>query len=420
MQDHHLQQPRIYHGYWLIGAAFIAQFMSVGVQNYVIGPFMLPMIEELGWSRAEYTIPRTLGQVVMAMTGFYIGTHVDRLGARRFMLIGIVILCTALYLLGLITALWQWVLLNGVVLTAGAAMIGNLVVNVTLSKWFVSFRGRAIALAAMGVSFAGVVLTPLSTWVIDQWGWRLAWQLLAVLVITLVGPVSLMMRRAPEDFGLQPDGHTAETATPKQLAKAFADYENSITRRQALRMPTFYLLVLAFGMFVITIQVMLLQTVPLMTDAGYDRTTAALMITLASVPALLSKPIWGWLIDGLDAKPLASVSAVITGLSLLMIAWGTADAITWLIYTGFAVLGFGWGGMIPLQEVIWATFFGRRYLGAVRSAALPFSLLLTAGAPLATSYYHDLVGSYTGAIVIVAVFNLISAALIYVLRKPIK
>ena len=140
----------------------------------------------------------------------------------------------------------------------------------------------------------------------------------------------------------------------------------------------------------------------------------------ASVPALLSKPIWGWLIDGLDAKPLASVSAAITGISLLMIAWGTTDAVTWLIYTGFAVLGFGWGGMIPLQEVIWATFFGRRYLGAVRSAALPFSLLLTAGVPLATSYYHDLVGSYTGAIVIVAVFNLISAALIFVLRKPIK
>jgi hypothetical protein len=82
------------------------------------------------------------------------------------------------------------------------------------------------------------------------------------------------------------------------------------------------------------------------------------------------------------------------------------------------VLGFGWGGMIPLQEVIWASFFGRRYLGAVRSAALPFSILLTAGAPLATSYYFDIVGNYDGAILVVGSANLLSAVMLACLRKP--
>ncbi|MCH8257300.1 MAG: hypothetical protein IIA75_05280 [Proteobacteria bacterium] len=78
------------------------------------------------------------------------------------------------YLLALIEYLWQWIILNGLVLTVGAALIGNLVVNVTLAKWFVDFRGRAIAFAAMGVSFAGVILTPVVTFVIDSEGWRVA------------------------------------------------------------------------------------------------------------------------------------------------------------------------------------------------------------------------------------------------------
>lgn len=411
-------RPPLYYGYWLIAAAFVAQFVAVGVQNYVIGPFMIPMTEELGWTRAEFTLPRTLGQVVMALTGFVIGGYVDRLGARRFMFVGTAILGVALVGLSLIENLWQWVLLNGLILTLGAALIGNLVVNVTLAKWFVNFRGRAIAFAAMGVSFAGVLLTPLATWMIDTQGWRTAWQLLGIGTICLVVPVAFTMRRAPEDHGLLPDGHTEEDIRMGRGARALADFENSMTRREAIRTSSFYLLVLAFGLFTITIQVMLLQTVPFVTDAGYSRAAAALMITVASVPALLSKPVWGWLIDGLEPKPLAATSAGLTGASLFLIVFATQIGSLPLLYTGFAILGFGWGGMIPLQEVIWASFFGRRYIGAVRSAALPFSLFLSAGAPLATSYYFDVIGNYDGAILAVGAANLASAAMILAIRKP--
>ena len=66
---------------------------------------MIPMTEELGWTRAEYTIPRTIGQVIMAITGFIIGGYVDKLGARRFMFIGVSILAIALFLLGTIQTL---------------------------------------------------------------------------------------------------------------------------------------------------------------------------------------------------------------------------------------------------------------------------------------------------------------------------
>ena len=408
----------IYYGYWLIVAAFIAQFVSVGAQSYVIGPFMIPMTTELGWTRAEFTLPRTIGQVVMAFTGFFIGSLVDRKGARGFMLGGVVILAAALFLLSKVNALWQWILLNGIVLTIGASLIGNLVVNVTLAKWFVDFRGRAIAFAAMGVSFAGVLLTPLATWAIDLYGWRTGWQLLSIGAFIFVVPTALAMRRSPEDYNLNLDGKSDHQVSQGFAQKAEDDFNNSMTRAQALRSLTFYWLVIAFGMFGITIQVMLIQTVPFMTDAGYDRTTAALMITIASVPALVSKPIWGWLIDGLQPKPLASISAAITGGSLFVIVYGAHVASLPILITGFALLGFGWGGMIPLQEVIWASYFGRRYLGGVRSAAMPFSIMLTAGAPLATSYYYDVFGDYNGAILIVAVANMLSAVLILFLKKP--
>jgi OFA family oxalate/formate antiporter-like MFS transporter len=408
---------RIYYGYWLVVAGFVTQFLSVGAMNYSIGAFMLPMTTDLSWSRAEFILPRSLGQFVMAFTGFYIGSYVDRLGARAFVLAGLIILTAALWGLSMIQTWWQWVILNGILLTVGASLIGSLVVNVTLSKWFVANRGQAIGWSSMGVSFAGIGLTPVITRYIDAYGWRAGWQAMAVATLVLALPAALMMRRAPEDYGLNPDGRSTAQMTTEAGARAQADYDTSVTRRQALRMPLFYMLVGAFSMFQVLIPVVLFQTIPFMTDAGYSRSTAALMITIASVPALVTKPMWGWLIDRVNPKPLAAFSVALSGLALIMIVLSVQARSTSLEYLSFFVLGIGWGGVIPMQEVIWASYFGRRYLGAVRSAALPFALILGAGGPLAVGHYHDVVGNYDGAFIIVGCMSLLAGALILALPR---
>ena len=138
-----LRRQSLYFGYWLIAASFAVQFVSVGVTNYAAGPFLTPMTEDLGWTRAEFTIPRSLGGLVMALAGFFIGTWVDRFGGRRSWSAASCsrrLRCA----LGRHRTLAEWVVLNGVLLSVGAALFGNLVVNVTLAKWFVALRGRAV------------------------------------------------------------------------------------------------------------------------------------------------------------------------------------------------------------------------------------------------------------------------------------
>ena len=238
-----VQNNRIYYGYWLIAAAFVAQFVAIGMYSYVLGSFMTPMIDELGWSRAEFTITRSVGQLVMAAVGIYIGSRVDRFGARPIMLVGTTVLAASLALHAFVDTLVGWIVLNGVVMTVGCAMIGNLVVNVTLSKWFVVNRGKAIAWAAMGVSLGGIVLTPLATWLIDNVGWREAWGWLALFAAVLLYPVTIMMRRAPEDYGLAPDGFSEAQLQAGAGEAADRENQNAFTRTQALRTLSFYGLV---------------------------------------------------------------------------------------------------------------------------------------------------------------------------------
>ena len=334
------------------------------------------------------------------------------------MLIGTTILSVSLALHSQVTALWEWVVVNGVVVTVGCTLIGNLVVNVTLAKWFVEKRGQAIAWATMGVSTAGVVITPLVTYLIDAFDWQTAWLLLAAGSALVMYPVAFVMRRRPEDHGWHPDGKSSQDVAEGRAAKAADDYARSLTRRQALRTVSFYALVVAFGLFTINIVVILLQTVPYLSDLGFSRTQAAFAITVASVPAMVAKPIWGYFIDHMPAQPLAALSAAFTGLSLFGIVFAVYnDSLPW-IYVGYFLLGVGWGGMMPMQEFIWGSFFGRRYLGAVRSAGLPIALIISASAPLLVSYYHDVYGTYQGALMAVAGLSVLSGLLILWVPRP--
>ena len=408
----------VYFGWWLVAAAFTAQLISVGAQNYVFGAFQTPMTDELGWSPSQYVAARTIGMALFALTGLFIGTYVDRHGGRRLMLVGALILGVAMFGQSFVQELWQWWLLNGVILTSGAAMTGNLVVNVTVAKWFVENRGRASGIAAMGVSFAGISITPLAALLIDEFGWRQAWRWLALGAVLVLIPVSFLMRRTPEDHGLYPDGKSAEEVAGGGGARAAADYATSLTRAQALRTRSFYLLVGAFGLGVLSVGVILINAIPYMEDAGYPRTTGALMITVVSIPAMLTKPVWGYLIDRVDARHMSMLGFVVSGISLVFLVTSVRAQADLLVYTAFFALGVGWGGLIPLQEVVWASFYGRRYLGAVRSAGMPFALFLSASGPLLTALYFDRVGNYDGAFLAVAAFALVAVVLLSLASKP--
>jgi len=408
---------RIYYGYWIVVAGLVTQFIAIGMSNYVAGAFMVPMNDEFGWTRAEFSASRSIGQLVVAFTGFMIGSWIDRWGGRPFIFAGALLMSATMYGLSLIQNLPQWLLLNGVILTIGSAMIGNLVISVSLGKWFVERRGWAVSLAAMGISAAGILIPPVTTFLVDNFGWRESWRILSLITLCLTLPMATIVRRRPEDYGMFPDGKTQQELDQGHGEAAHADFARSMTRAQAMRTSEFYILVIAFGLFQISITVMLLQTIPLMTDAGYSRMVAAGMVPLASVPAFFSKPFWGVLIDRFQPMLLTAIGAVITGLSVIFIVFSIANGLDFLVYAGFLVMGVGWGGMLPLQEVIWASFFGRRYLGSVRSMALPFSFGLSAVGPVLVALYYDIAGDYNLALIAMGLCNLASAFLLVRLQN---
>ncbi len=413
------RRPLIYYGYWLIGVAFVAQLISVGSQVYVAGVFVVPMTEDLGWTRAEFSLAQTAGRFIMAFFGIFVGMLVDRGYARGMMVAGVTLLGAGLLLTSGVNELWQWILLQGVMFTTGAAMIGNLVVNVTLSKWFVERRGMAVGIAAVGISVAGIIMPLVLTPYVDEFGWRAGWRLLALVAWAAIYPVSLLMRSTPEEQGLNPDGRSDEEMRAEAGAAARRDFAGSLTRGQALRTVALYQIVLVFGISGTGAGTFLFTTIPFATDAGFSRTTAAIMVSLAlALPAAVVKPVWGWLIDRHSMKVMAALSFLIAAGGTVAVVIGAQAQDVRVMAAGFVLVGTGFGGQIPIQEVIWASYFGRRYLGAVRSVAMPFTLFFGAGGPLAVQLYFDKVGDYDGAFYAVAGSWVVAALLVLLVRRP--
>ncbi len=409
---------QLFYGWRIVAAAFVASFTTAGVQAYVAGSFLVPMSDDLGWTRAQFLYGQTLGQFVLAFAGFFIGAYVDRWGAKPLMLAGATILAVALILISNITELWQWIALRGTVSMLGAALLGNLVVNVTISKWFVEKRGQAIGISSIGVSFAGVVLPTVMTLFIDEFGWRAGWRFLAVFVLALGIPAALTMRRSPEDLGMHPDGKTdAEMATGGGAA-AIADFENSFTRQEALRTKALYILVVAFGLGSLGLSTMIIITIPYLSDSGFDRGFAALMVTALAIPSAVTKPAWGYMGDHWSERASTSVSFALNAGALVLIIGATAAHATAPLVVGYVLVGAGIGGQIPLQESIWATYFGRRHIGAVRSAAMPLTMLFSAAGPLIVAWSYDRFGSYGGALYGVAAGWAIAAVVILFVQRP--
>lgn len=414
-----MQRPRVFYGWVVVAAAFIAQFVAVGVQTSVSGAFAPSLLGEFGWSRAEYFLPDTVGQIVMMFFGLVVGPYIDRIGPRRIMLAGVAVVAPALFAVSQLSELWQWVVIRGLLVAPAAACCGFMLANVTVSKWFVAKRGRALGLTSMGVSAAGVAWPILAALMITAVDWRASWALLALTAAAVLVPMAMLMRGRPEDYGLQPDGEPA-SISDEQRRRAEHDYRTSLTRREALRTPAFYLIVLIFGASVVGIYAILLNGLLFLQDHGFSYGWAAALVPVMSICSLVTKAPWGWALDRFDTRAVGVASFIVAAAGFAAVVLSADTGSVAIVALAMALLGIGIGGNIPIGEMLWAEYFGRRHLGAVRGLGFPVSSGISALTPVAVALYFDRIGSYDGAFYACAALWAMCAAICLLLRLPEK
>jgi predicted MFS family arabinose efflux permease len=277
---------------------------------------------------------------------------------------------------------------------AGLSGGGSLVLSVPIAKWFVRGRGRAMAIATLGNPIGGVIFVPLTQVLIDGVGWREAWLILALGGAAIMIPLGLVfLRRQPEDMGLLPDGASAaQPVAPRaQSALPVPDPEVSWTRQQVVRTPTFWRLVFVFSVVLLGQSTVGVHRIPAFMDRGIDPTLVAYATALDAAAAAVSLFALGFLVDRFQVRYLGALGFVAVALAIFLTL--RADAAP-MMFASTATFGLGIGSSLLLQNYIWAAYYGRRNLGAIRGVVQPITLVFGGIGPPLAGYVRDVTGSY--------------------------
>ena len=411
---------RYFYG-WVIGgvmAASGAVSMAMGSLNF--GLFIKPMGDDLGIGRAAFGWAQTARQGASSLTSPAVGWLIDGYGSR--VMLPVAALLTGLAMIGLANMqyAWQLVALFVVMGLVGMSGPGALVTSVPTLKWFVRNRGKAIAYTSLGIPVGAMLFVPLTQALIDAIGWRWAWVALAALGIGVIVPLAaIFVRRQPEDMGLLPDGDTPDSPPPDGERPTAADdsREVSWTVGEAVRTSTLWRLVIVFSMVSLATGTVALHRIPAFMDRGLDATLISLATAFDAVCAGAAMFVFGMLVRRAPARVLGAVGFLMLATASVLTIYATNIL---LVFVSMAIFGLGIGGMMFLQNIIWADYFGREYVGSIRGLVNPINLVVGGiGAP-AAGYVRDLTDSYDPAWWAGVVLMTLAAALTALTPPPRK
>jgi sugar phosphate permease len=420
-----ITQPRFFYGWYIVGVGILVNIAGTFAFSSTLSIFLKPITEELGVSRGAFSLIRTFEIGVAALIVPMLGSWIDRHGGRGVLVLGVLMEGAGLLLSSVVQSFWQFVVVRCSLVIAGEALLGSLVINVTIAQWFVRKRGRAMGIANLGTGIAKLSIPIAAASLFVLVGWRYTWALFGIVApLLVVAPALIFFRRQPEDLGLRPDGDAPqavndEADSPVGEAAAKSSTVNPDqavwTRAEAARLPTFWVLVITFGIASVGIAGLNLHIFSYVTDIGYSPIVAASFMSTIAITQLGSTLLWGMLADKFDVRKVSCVQFLIQGVGLVTAITSQRIEIT---YIGFFLYGTGLAGSFVLREVIWANFFGRNSLGTVRGLSLLFSHLFAAsGAPF-FGFLHDRTGSYDLSFSLFSCALFTSAFLILLAKRP--
>ena len=390
-------KPRPFYGWAIVGVMAASGAVSMAMGSLNFGLFIKPMGDDLAIGRAYFGWAQTARQAAGALTSPPIGRLLDRHGSRVMLPVAALVSAGAMVGLANMRDGWHLIALFSMMGLVGMSGPGALVTSVPVLKWFVRDRGKAISFVGLGIPVGAVVFVPLTQILIDGAGWRMAWVWLALMGAGVIVPLSAaLVRRQPEDMGLLPDG--APPAKPDgeggevgARTRSAAAIETSWTTGEAIRTSTMWRLVAMFCIVQLGVGTVALHRIAAFMDRGLDPTLIAFATAFDAVCAGVSTFAFGMLASRVPARFLGAFGfATLAGASVMTIYANTLP----IMFVSMAIFGLGIGGMLFLNNFIWADYFGRENVGGIRGLANPINLAVGGlGAP-AAGYVHDFIESY--------------------------
>ncbi len=405
----------IFYGWIILGAASVGLIMSSPGQTYSISIFIEHFITDLGISRSLVSTLYTAGTLIASLGLPYLGRQIDQRGPRVMIAIVTILLAAACVYMG-------WVQ-NAVMLLAGFVFLRFLapggmfmVSSNEINYWWVRRRGVIMSIAGILMSILGSGSFPSLIHGMIAWsGWRNSFFLLGIMVAAVMLPVGIgLFRQQPEEYGLLPDGDS-DVSDPDN-ANNKVSQEVNWTRYDAVRTPAFWMLSSGIAAIAMLVTGLNFHTVSIFDDAGISAGAAAAVYMPIAISGSLVRLLAGYLIDRISPNYLLS-SALMGMTASLLIAPRLSGSTSVLVFG--IVMGITGSLNMTVSSVVWAMYFGRRYLGAITGVAALVNVAGSSLGPMPMGIARDIFGDYNLALTTLALIPAVLSIVVLFARKPI-
>jgi len=401
-----------FYGWVVFVLTFLIYMFMYGLR-YSVGIFFTPIQQEFGWSTAATASGVTIFFWVYALSALFVGNLADRIGVRKTVLLGGLLLGGGGAMVSFITELWQLYVVWGVVAAMGSAAL-YVVPTMALSKFFRRKRGLTVGWSSVGVSAGQAVLIPVVASFIPVLGWRASIKALGLVVMIVTAVIGyLFLREDPESLGLHPDGDDALILVDEVNGNPG---EVNWTPREAVGTTCFRLTAVSYFFAIGGIISILTFVVPHMIMIGISPLEASAAFGVIGLMSAVGSFVFGVVSDRYGRK--TTILLTTGGMAVAFLVATVIPADITLLYAWAVLYGVSYGGAPEQYAAITTDYFGRRYNTTL------FGLLTLAGGlggglfPLIGGWLVDLTGGYYATLLFLGVMMALASLTTYLAKPP--
>lgn len=372
-------QSEISRQWMLIATACVGVICSVNViPYYTIGALLGPVTEEFGWTRAQFQLAMLFSSGLGAITSPIVGALIDRYGARRVALPGLIGLGIAFILTSQINGP-IWMLYGAYSLMA---LLGAGTIPVTWSRAiatnFFKQRGLALGLALSGTGICAIIVPHYTVWLIDHFGWRGAYIGLGLIPLVFAMPL-LYFKFHPREFtDVEPGDDAATPPAGMALKHAMSGYK-------------FWVISLSILFAYMGFSGIGTNLFPAMTDNGFTKSQAASVLSAFGIAIMFGRVLVGYFVDKFWAPGVAAAAMSLPVIGSLIFINNPGFG---MALVASAMVGMAAGAELDLMAFFVARYFGLRHYAKIYGVLYSVLAICSGSAPMIFARFFDMTQSY--------------------------
>ena len=400
--------------YGVVALAFVHIGVGRGLHG-TFGVFFVALLDAFGWSRAVTAGALSLSIIVEGIFHPVVGTLTDKLGGRKTLVLGGMVLAVGLACSATISSVWQLYFWVGIVSAAGISLIGMVPHVAIISRHYASRKATALGIAWAGGGVGIFLLVPATAAMVSNWGWPSAYVGLAILVVVLVIPAVFFF--IPANQG-QIKTETSGAHEPRHGKHEAQDGDWTVKR--ALTNSSFWLLFTARVLASLGNQIIVTHQVAHAVDVGYPKIFAASIFGVMGVVSILGRVGFGYLSDVMRREVVYTWVQLVSAVGTLALMATTDNSLPILLYIYAVFYGLGQGSRALVLSAISIDVFKGKNFGAIFGY---FTLSVGIGGAIGAwlgGYLFDVTHSYKIAFSISLACLIISIIVVWMSTRNIE